>query len=65
MGVHNVLDLISVISHEIPINVAMVYMESTKVKDKVLSSMTNVENIYGLAFLQSGGHKAKILSLLI
>ena len=55
VNVHNASDLMSVISQEIPIDVTAAHIESTKVKNKVLASMTDVENLSGIAFLLGSG----------
>ena len=59
MDVYPTSDIMSLISQEIPIDAATMYMGSTKVKDILISRMTDVENLFGLAFLHSGGSKAK------
>ena len=60
--IQNTADLISVISQEIPIDVTTAFMESTLVKEKIMSSMTDIGNLAGLAFLHSDGKKAKNLA---
>ena len=37
-------------------------MESTQVKERIISSMTDISNLTGLAFLHSDGKKAKNLA---
>ena len=61
MDIHNASDLMAVISQEIPIDVTAALMESTRVKNKVIASMTDVENLSGIAFLLGSGQKAKNL----
>ena len=56
--IQNTADLISVISQEIPIDVTTAFMESTLVKKKIMSSMTDISNLTGLAFLHSDGKKS-------
>ena len=62
IDVQNTADLISVISQEIPIDVTTAFMESTRVKEKIIGSMTDISNLSGLAFLHSDGKKAKNLT---
>ena len=62
IDVHNTADLISVISQEVPIDVVTAFMESTRVKKKIFSRMTVIDNLAGLAFLHSNGKKAKNLA---
>ena len=59
MDVYPTSDIMSAISQEMPIDVTTAYMESTKVKEKLISRMTDVGNLSGVAFLHSGGSKAK------
>ena len=40
MDVHNESDLMTIISREMPIDVTAAHMESTRVKNKVITSMT-------------------------
>ena len=60
LDVQNTADLISVISQEIPINVTTAFVESTRVKEKIVGSMTDSSNLTGLAFLYSDGKNRKI-----
>lgn len=55
----NIVDLILVICKEIPINIATVFMKSTRVKEKVIASTTGICNLSGLAFLHRDGKKDK------
>jgi len=48
-----------------PIDVTAEHMESTKVKNTVLASMTDVENLSGIAFLLGSGQKAKNLEMCV
>lgn len=50
VDVHSVSDLVSIISHEVPIDDTSTFMESTCTKEAVISSMTNVVNLTGLDF---------------
>jgi len=63
MDVHNESDLMTIISQEMPIDVTAAHIESTRVKNKVIASMTDVENLSGIAFLLGSGQKAKNLEL--
>ena len=60
IDVQNTADLISVISQEIPIDVTTAFTESTRVKEKIFGSMTDINNLTGLACLHSDGKKWKI-----
>ena len=62
VDVHSVSDLISIISQEIPIDVTSAFMESNRIKETVIRSMTDFSNLTGLAFLQSNGSMAKNLT---
>ena len=42
MDVYPTSNIMSVISQEMPIDVTAVYMESTKIKEKLISCMTDV-----------------------
>ena len=55
IDVQNTVDLISVISQQIPINVTTAFMKSTRVKENIISSMTIIDNLTGLTFLHSDG----------
>ena len=61
VDIHSVSDLVSIISHEIPIDVNSAFIESTRIKESVISSMTVIMNLTGLAFMHSGGSTAKNL----
>jgi len=61
MDVHNASDLMTIISQKIPIDVTAAHMESTRIKNKVIASVTNVENLSGTAFLLGSGQKDKDL----
>ena len=58
--IQNTADLISVVSQEIPIDVTAAFMESTRVKEKSMSSITDIGNLTGLAFLHSDEKKLRI-----
>ena len=62
MDVHSCSELATLISSELPIDVTTAYMESKVVREDILSCMTKVENLTGLAFLSSTGHTVKSLA---
>lgn len=53
---HNISNLVSVISHETPINVTSIFIHYTQVKEHCVSSMTDVVNLLGTAFIYCGGN---------
>ena len=55
-------DLISVISQELPVDVTTAFMESMKIKDTMVSSMTNIDTLSGISFLHGNGQKSKSLA---
>jgi len=60
-NVRNTVDLISVISQEVPIDVTTVFMESTRAKKRIISNMPAAGYLSGVAFLHSDGRKTKNL----
>ena len=60
--IHSVSDLLSLASLEIPIDTTSAYMEATRIKDSVVSSMTDILNLTGLAFIQSNGNQIQNLA---
>ena len=62
IDVQNTADLISVISQEIPIDITAAFMDSTRLKNNIISGMNNIGNLTGLAFLHSDSKKAKNLA---
>ena len=62
MNVHNMLDLIAAISHEIQVAATAAFVEVTTVKNAVISGMTNIVSLTGLAFLYSSGQKSNNVS---
>ena len=62
MYVQNTADLISAISKEILINVTIAIIVSTRVKEKIISSMNNIGNLTDLVLLHSNSKKAKNLA---
>ena len=62
VNTHNVSDLVSIISQEISIDVASAFMESNRIKESIIASMTNYSNLTGLAFLHRNGSTAKNLA---
>ena len=63
MEVHNTTDLISMVSQKMLIDVTTVFMESMKIKETVISHITDIDTMSGLFFLNSSGHTADILAL--
>ena len=61
MEAHSSVDLISIISQEMPIDVTAAYMESTKIKNSMMSSMTDIGSLSGISFLLGDGSKAQSL----
>ena len=61
MDAHSTADLISIISQEIPIDITAAYMESTKIKNSMISSMTDIGSLTGISFLLGNGSKSKSL----
>ena len=55
-------DLISVISQELPVDVTTAFMESMKIKDTMVSSMTNIDTLSGISFLHGNGQKSESLA---
>lgn len=58
----NTANLISVVSQEISIDVTTTFMESTRAKENIISSIIDISNLTGLSFLYSDGKKAKNLA---
>ena len=61
MDVHISSDLVTAIANDLPIDVTTAYMQSNLVKREVITNMTKVENLTGLAFLSSTGNTVKSL----
>ena len=55
MEVHGTTDLVSFIISKIPLDVTTVYMELSKLKESVMSDLTNICIFYHLVFLHSNG----------
>ena len=53
-------NLISVIVNELPIGIINAFVESSDTKLKIMSSIMNIGNLAGTAFLNSTGRIAKI-----
>ena len=64
IDIHNTVDLMSVVSQDMPIGVTVAFMESKRIKERIIASMTDVDNLSGLAFLYSSGQKSKIYSIM-
>jgi len=62
INVQNTADLMSIMSQEMPADVTEACMESTRCKEKIIASMTDVNNLSGLDFLHSNSHKSKNLA---
>ena len=61
MDAHSTADLISIISQEMPIDVTAVFIEATKIKNSMISSITDIGSLTGISFLLGHGSKFKIL----
>ena len=60
LDAHDPADFISVMSTEMFIDATFVLMESSMIKEAVISSITKVSNLSGLAFLYTGGYNEKL-----
>ena len=50
MEVYSTADLVSIISQEMLIDVTIVFMESTKIKNTIIACMTDVDTLSGVSF---------------
>jgi len=58
MTTQSIPELVSVVNNEIQIDTTTAYVEATEVKDLIVSSILDLENLVGNAFLQSNGSVA-------
>ena len=63
MEVYSTTDLVSVTSQEISIDVTTAFMKSMKIKETIISCMTDIDTLLGLAFINSSGHNTTSLAL--
>merc|ERR1740124_2175111 len=60
IGVHNTAYLISIISQEMPIDITTALMEFMKIKEALISRMTDINTLSGVDFLSSSSNTAVI-----
>ena len=60
MEAHNTVDLISIISQEMPIDVTAAYMESIQIRDSIMYSMTNIGSLSSIFFYLATVVKLKV-----
>ena len=62
MEVYSTADLVSIISQEMLIDVTIVFMESTKIKNMTIACMANDDTLSSVSFLHCNSHKSKNLA---
>ena len=55
MNTQSISDLVTVVSAEVPLDTTTVYVEATKLKKSIISSVYDVSNLVGISFLTSNG----------
>ena len=59
MEAYSTPDLVSIIFQEMTIDVTNAFMESTKIKNTMISRMIDIDTLFGISFLHGNVHKSK------